>query len=197
MTDPILARAVFWIAIGMISLAVAFRYLWVPACLDSFRQHTFFLRHQLFIMMADGRVEATGVEYVHLRTLMNGWLRYAERATIFRALVANHLSRTMPSLPRPPSFLHIVRDSSAPEDVKRDLYLLHVQLIGRVIILAILRSPLLWFTGFVFGLVFSSVRRFSAAATQWLYSKLFGPMADEAWGDAEMHAHGGERNAAA
>jgi hypothetical protein len=89
------ARAV-WLGLGILALMLVWRTIFVPAIIDHFRQDLFALRRELFLMMADGKIEPTHPAYVRLRSTMNGLLRFAERVSLVRVTLTMMSLRPLP-----------------------------------------------------------------------------------------------------
>lgn len=73
----------------LVSFGIAFaawRYVYVPSCIDQFREHMFRLRRELFMYMADGHIAPTHPAYCELREMLNGLLRHSERFTFWWTL---------------------------------------------------------------------------------------------------------------
>lgn len=181
MTDAAFAREAFWLAMGVAAILLVYRYVWVPACVDAFRQDVFELRHELFLLMAAERLAPTSREYTNLRTMMNGWLRFAERATFVRALVG---TAVLGSLARRAPYEDILRMSHLDRETKERLGDIHHRMMRRLLILVLQRSLLL-----VVALSAASIVGAGASLARAVYSGILSAIGDEAFEDAELHSH--------
>jgi len=75
-------------AIGIVALMVGWQFVLKPTLVDGFRQRLFALRHDLFLFMAGGHVSSRDPVYVNFRETLNFLIRYAERLTGTRAILA-------------------------------------------------------------------------------------------------------------
>src|ERR1039458_5580760 len=60
--------------------------LWPSLRLDTFRQHMFVVRDELFDYAASGKIGFNDPAYKLLRQSMNGFIRYAHQLTFFRLI---------------------------------------------------------------------------------------------------------------
>lgn len=79
--------------ISLLLLLAAFQFVLLPSLMDEFRQRIFHLRRELFLMAADGMLGPNEPAYTHLRTTMNGVLRFTERLTLLRLFLHGTLFR--------------------------------------------------------------------------------------------------------
>ncbi len=93
MTDySSVARGV-WLVFGVLLLLATFRFAWLPSLADQLRHTVFCLRRELFLLMADGKLQRTDPVYSELRNSMNTLLRFAERMTPFRIVTVGFMLR--------------------------------------------------------------------------------------------------------
>jgi hypothetical protein len=74
-------------------LLLVWRKIVLPNLRDSLRYRLFELRHELFMFMANGGVAADAPAYGHVRSAMNGWIRFAERLSFSRTLLLAIVAR--------------------------------------------------------------------------------------------------------
>jgi hypothetical protein len=86
-------QALIWTFVGMWALYLALRFVALPTAIDAFRQDVFELRRRLFRWMADGNIAPNDLAYIHTRETMNALLRYAERVSFFRSMLATMFLR--------------------------------------------------------------------------------------------------------
>lgn len=79
--------------IACLAVLVAWRKLVLPNLRDSLRHRLFDLRHELFMFMANGGVAADARAYGHVRSAMNGWIRFAERLSFTRTVLLAVVAR--------------------------------------------------------------------------------------------------------
>lgn len=77
----------------LLLLLGAFQLILLPSLMDEFRQRIFCLRRELFLLVSEGDVDPSTPAYTHLRTTMNGVLRFTERLTVLRLLLHGTLFR--------------------------------------------------------------------------------------------------------
>lgn len=136
------------ISIGMLALFLAFRFLFVPTVVASFRQRIFEERRALFLFMADGGILPDNPAYVHLRSTMNGLLRQAENITFLRMLMAWRLYREQSKIYR--DHFQIAIDA-IEDNAKKDQLLKHREAVSLAVFSRILfTSPMAMFCAIVF-----------------------------------------------
>jgi len=74
--------------IGFVAaLLVVWRFVYLPSAAEQFRQAIFGLRREMFLFAVDAKIPFDTPAYVHLRTQMNGMIRFAERLTLLRLVL--------------------------------------------------------------------------------------------------------------
>ncbi|MFP2961840.1 hypothetical protein ACLEPN_29605 [Myxococcus sp. 1LA] len=79
----------FWNTVAFIALIWAVYGAYVPTLKAEFRHDLFSLRRELFLLMAEGKVDREDPSYVRLRQLINGLLREAEIITGFTTVIVS------------------------------------------------------------------------------------------------------------
>ena len=80
---------------------------------DRFRHDLFVLRDDLFDRAADGYISFDHSAYILMRTLMNGYIRYAHQLSLFQPLFVLAMERVRGPLPDLRSFNTLYNDSTA------------------------------------------------------------------------------------
>lgn len=84
-------------ALGLCLLAVLILFLWREHRVDVFRQRIFLIRDELFDLAADGSMSFDDPAYGSLRTLLNGYIRFAHKVSMTRTLGMFLLRRLVPN----------------------------------------------------------------------------------------------------
>lgn len=93
MTDPRTLAEVLWLILGLFLLVFAMQFVVLPSRTDQLRHRVFCLRRELFLMMAEGRIDKRNPAYIGLRNAMNWSLRFAERMDLSSSIVCMLLFR--------------------------------------------------------------------------------------------------------
>ena len=73
--------------VGILSLLSIWHWGLKRYFLDSFRQNIFLTRGKMFVYAAEGNIDFNHPAYGTIRTLMNGYIRFADRIDFFPMLV--------------------------------------------------------------------------------------------------------------
>lgn len=124
--------ALFWASLQFM--------IW-PTFTSAFRRTLFLTRQDLFLYAAEGNVSTDDPAYVEIRTTLNGLIRYAERLTLFRLVLA--ISRSMAEGHK---YDHRLREMIAahPVDVQKTLMAFRERAGAAVIHHVIAISPFGW-----------------------------------------------------
>lgn len=77
----------------LFALVAAFQFVVLPSLVEGFRQRIFNLRRDMFLLLVDHGLRPDEPAYTHLRSTMNGVLRFAERLTLTRLLLHGTIFR--------------------------------------------------------------------------------------------------------
>jgi hypothetical protein len=80
------AANLFLSSVALLGLAWLAFWLFKKLRIDEFRQEVFYVRDELFDFAADGNIDFNHPAYVTLRSMMNGYIRFSHRLSIFHLL---------------------------------------------------------------------------------------------------------------
>lgn len=83
--------------LGLCLLAVLVLFLWREHRVDAFRQRMFEIRDELFDFAAEGNISFDDPAYGSLRSLLNGYIRFAHKMSLTRTFGMNCLRRFVPN----------------------------------------------------------------------------------------------------
>jgi hypothetical protein len=83
--------------LGLCLLVVLVLFLWREYRVDVFRQRIFLIRDELFDLAAEGRISFDAPAYGSLRTILNGYIRFAHKMSMTRTLGMFLLRRLVPN----------------------------------------------------------------------------------------------------
>lgn len=131
-----------WLTTGLFSLIATFQFLLLPTLVAGFRQRIFGLRRELFLLVVQNKISPEEPAYTHLRSTMNGVLRFAHHLTLTRLLFHGTLFRkhTLAYAQRLKEDLASVRNSKLREQLIQFRLRLGQEIIRHVL----LSSPLAW-----------------------------------------------------
>ena len=129
------------ISIGLFALWLLYFFGWRGHRVDSFRQHIFAVRDDLFDYAASGAIRFDDPAYMTLRSIANGTIRFAHQLTFTRVLALVGFS----DIPRSGAMEAWMRDmqSRSPE-VRDRLLQAHSEIAKAIFWHVILWSPLAW-----------------------------------------------------
>lgn len=147
--DSIQLAKIIWVAIGLFLLIAAFQWILLPTLVDGFRQRVFNLRREMFLLVANGKISPEEPAYTHLRSTMNGVIRFAKHLTFLRLLLHGTLFRkyTLAYSQRLKADLASISNSALRQQLIQFRLRLGQEIIRHVLFI----SPIAW----VFALVIS------------------------------------------
>jgi len=161
-------------AVSVLALFSAWRWCYLPAINAAFRQDLFALRRELFLYAADGNIPFSSPAYTHLRYVLNGSLRFAERMTLGRVLFT--IAMTPQSLCETESAALIAQiDDSGVRARLQDLHSRFGEVVGRHMLLGSPPLALVIFTvaiGFVALTSLSRAKKEAVARIQRVAERL-------------------------
>lgn len=80
-------------ALDLFLIIACLQLLLEPTLVEGFRQRIFRLRREMFLFMIEQKLDPSEPAYTHLRSTMNGLLRFAERLTVVRVLLHGAIFR--------------------------------------------------------------------------------------------------------
>lgn len=108
-SSPAEFASVVWFWMSVVGLIVAFKYIYAPAVVGTFRECMFELRRELFLAMSAGIISPDNKAYRDTRDSLNAVLRFAERFTLVRtvllSLAAGRTLRDLARADRPETFV--------------------------------------------------------------------------------------------
>lgn len=140
--DPEDAAALVRLVIAVAALLAAIQFMLVPTLTDAFRQRLFETRRDMFLLVADGRIEPTNLAYVMLRNTINGLLRQAERLSFSKVLVLGVMAQKIGADHR--KALDAAIASVQDETARETLSNADKALSSAIVRFAIAKSPVAW-----------------------------------------------------
>lgn len=134
--------------VGVVLVLGVFQLLILPTLHEGFRQKIFFLRRQLFMLVAHGKLSPQDLAYTRLRSTMNGLLRFAERLSLGRLFLHGVIFR-----PETKNYVETMdlRLAEIRDDLTKKELIAIREKVGYIIIWHVFfTSPLLWLVGVVF-----------------------------------------------
>jgi hypothetical protein len=126
--------------VGGVALVLTYRYLWVPLNIAVLRQRVFKLRRELFLYAADGNVSFDARAYVQLNDTLNSLIGFADKVTVFEALVCAVFVAKTPYVDATADAIRKVED----QKVRGTLEAMHAQIHREIVRHLALTSPLFW-----------------------------------------------------
>lgn len=138
MIDHEKLRTVIVLVAGGVGLWFAYYHMYVPSVISWFREGVFAERHELFMLVAEGKIEPTHPAYTSTRSLCNGLIRFADRIELARVLLIAAVVRDRHYTPVG-EYIETVEDP----DVRAELNRVCTVVSRRAAILTFVRSPAL------------------------------------------------------
>ncbi len=86
-STPINLSHAFLGLFSWMTFIAVFQFVLLPTLTNRFRQRIFYLRREMFLLLLKTPIAPHEPAYTHLRSTMNGVLRFAERITFTRLLI--------------------------------------------------------------------------------------------------------------
>jgi hypothetical protein len=157
------------LSVSLVALVVLYAYFFRKYHVDAFRQRVFAVRDEMFDYAASGKISFQDPAYRMLRQLMNGYIRFGHRISIFHIFTVMTLTRMFNEGHRPGAFRHQLNEalSKLPKETRRDLARFHDEAEMNLVYFLMLGSglkkivaiPMILFLAFLF-LVKRGIQRF-------------------------------------
>ncbi len=140
--DPAAAAIGLRAAIAVLAAVSVVHFIVLPTLVAGFRQRIFESRRRLFICMTEGHIPADHPAYTGLRRSMNNLIRFAERVTFTRTVLAGLSFRESGS--RQSQSLEQAIRGIEDEDVRDRLMAFRMEITREILRHLILTSPAVW-----------------------------------------------------